>query len=197
MVLSDSVIISRLDEIFPEEKDRIRIKENESVYIQPASVDLTLGTNIAVAKLAYPGSVIVPESLDTGRFYKYDTIPRRGYLLRPGSQFFFLAETAETIHMPEDLVGRVDGRSSYGRLGVRIHSTAGFIDPGFTGRITLEIDLVGRHPILLRPGARVCQITFESITGKVRSPYGSARGSKYSGRYSGNVQLSKIKEDKK
>jgi dCTP deaminase len=91
-----------------------------------------------------------------------------------------LGSTVERVEVPDDLLAKVDGRSSLGRLAILIHATAGFIDPGFRGTITLELSNVGRLPVALRPGMRICQISFETLTSPARRPYGAERrSSKY------------------
>ena len=94
---------------------------------------------------------------------------------------FVLGSTIERVRIPDDLVGRLEGRSSLGRLGIVIHSTAGFIDPSFEGHVTLEISNLANLPIALYPGMRIGQISFTQMTTPADRPYGPARGSKYSG----------------
>ena len=101
------------------------------------------------------------------------------FLAHPGE--FVLATTLEQVEIPNDLVARLEGRSSIGRLGIVIHSTAGYIDPGFKGKITLEISNLGRIAVALYPGMRICQITFEEMSSPVRQGYGERHGSKYQG----------------
>ena len=94
---------------------------------------------------------------------------------------FVLGVTIETIKLPDDLVARVEGRSSLGRLGIIVHSTAGFVDPGFSGTITLEISNLNRMPIALYPGMRICQIAFEQMSSAADTPYHAKPFSKYQG----------------
>ena len=102
------------------------------------------------------------------------------FIIHPNE--FALATTAEYVKLPDDIVARVEGRSSIGRLGVTMHVTAGFIDPGFEGNITLEISNIGAMPVALYPGQRVCQIVFETMTTPSELPYGHPdRNSKYMG----------------
>ena len=102
------------------------------------------------------------------------------FIIHPNE--FALATTLEYVKIPDDLVARVEGRSSMGRLGVTMHVTAGFIDPGFEGKITLEISNIGAMPVALYPGQRVCQIVFETMTTPSEVPYGHPdRNSKYMG----------------
>src|SRR5204862_4997884 len=102
------------------------------------------------------------------------------FILHPGE--FVLGSTLERVRLPDDLVARLEGKSSLGRLGLLIHSTAGFIDPGFDGHITLELSNVASLPITLYPGMRIGQISFLAMTTPADHPYGSGPlGSKYQG----------------
>jgi dCTP deaminase len=102
------------------------------------------------------------------------------FILHPGE--FVLGSTYEKVSLPDDLVGRIEGKSSLGRLGLLIHSTAGFIDAGFSGHITLELSNVANLPITLYPGMKIGQVSFLRMTTPADVPYGSARvGSKYQG----------------
>ena len=104
----------------------------------------------------------------------------QAFVLHPGE--FVLGATAERLALPDDLVARIEGKSSLGRLGLLIHSTAGFIDPGFDGHITLELSNVANLPITLYPGMRIGQVSFLTMTTPAEHPYGSSKvGSKYQG----------------
>lgn len=99
------------------------------------------------------------------------------FIVQPGE--FALGVTLEKVHIPDDMVARVEGRSSLGRLGIIIHSTAGFVDAGFTGTITLEITNINRMPVALHPGMRVCQLAFETMSSAALVPYSQKQTSKY------------------
>ncbi|GAB3572978.1 dCTP deaminase [Amycolatopsis endophytica] len=102
------------------------------------------------------------------------------FVLHPGE--FVLASTFELVTLPDDLAGRLEGKSSLGRLGLLTHSTAGFIDPGFTGHITLELSNVANLPITLWPGMKIGQLCLFRLTSPAENPYGSASaGSRYQG----------------
>src|SRR5690606_14400289 len=102
------------------------------------------------------------------------------FVLHPGE--FALGHTAERFAMPDDVVGIVNGKSSLGRLGLQVHATAGFVDPGFSGVIVLELSNVATLPILLRPGMKVAQMVFQSTDQPAERPYGHPElGSKYQG----------------
>jgi len=137
--------------------------DDPEVQIQPASIDLRLGDRF----LSIDGDLA------------HDVGDGEASVLAPGG--FALGATAERVRVPHDLVARVDGRSSVGRLAVLVHATAGFVDPGFEGVITLELANLGSRPAVLQPGMRVCRIVFHTLTSPVERPYGPERGSKYSG----------------
>ncbi|MFA5829110.1 MAG: dCTP deaminase [Candidatus Gracilibacteria bacterium] len=101
------------------------------------------------------------------------------FIVQPGE--FVLGVTLERIKIPDDMVARVEGRSSLGRLGIIIHSTAGFVDAGFEGTITLEITNINRMPVALYPGMRVCQLAFEEMSSPAEVPYHKKGSSKYQG----------------
>lgn len=177
MLLNDTQIIARLEELFPFHHNDIDI----DTQVQPSSVDLRLGNKIKRHRdLLNPQDRLVdPGESDAWCWEEIDI--SGGYVLRPGHQHFILATTVESLRVPSNITARVDGRSSFGRRAVKVHSTAGFVDPGFEGQITLEMDLSGRFSLTLRPGLRICQVSFELMTGPAARPYGRARGSKYQG----------------
>ncbi|MCX8008874.1 MAG: dCTP deaminase [Patescibacteria group bacterium] len=114
------------------------------------------------------------------------------FTLHPGE--FVLAVTMEYIEMPDDLTGRLEGRSSIGRLGIVIHSTAANIECGFRGNITLELANMGRIPVILHPGMRICSLSFEQLTSSAEVPYYKKKSAKYIGQ---NAPLpSKIAEER-
>ena len=135
------------------------------VQLQPASIDLRLGGTFRRAAQRSEELEHVPEGGD--------------FILDPGE--FALGTTLERVHVPTNLVARVEGRSSIGRLAILVHATAGFIDPGFEGEITLELANLGPAPARLRVGSRICQVVFHVLTSPAERPYGPARGSKYAG----------------
>lgn len=151
------------------------------LQIQPASVDLRLGYDFKIMRQAQSGAIPQgPLPLDhEWEMEMRGVTPEGGLVLQP--QQFALGATVETIGLPSDLVGRVEGRSSLGRIGLLVHATAGFIDPGFKGQITLEFYNLNPHAIILKPGVRICQISFHQMTGPAARPYGTKRGSKYQG----------------
>jgi dCTP deaminase len=106
--------------------------------------------------------------------------PEGAFILHPGE--FVLGSTLELVTLPDDIVARLEGKSSLGRLGLLIHSTAGFVDPGWNGHLTLELSNVATLPIALYPGMKIGQISFLRMTTAAENPYGSgAVSSKYQG----------------
>ena len=155
MILSDRDI----DHIIKSGKAFLVNPYNEEM-LQCCSIDLTLGEEL---------KTIHGKCID---------LTQDSYKLKPNE--FILGCTSETIHVPRDLMARVEGRSSIGRLGVMIHVTAGLIDPNFTGQITLEIYNASDKPFELIHGDSICQIVFETLSSPCMRPYGSAElGSKY------------------
>ena len=111
----------------------------------------------------------------------------RSIIVKPGEPFilqpreFVLAITEETLELDDDVLGRLEGRSSLGRIGIIVHGTAGLFDPGWAGKATLELSNLGRMPVALYPGMRVCSFTFEQLTCASSMPYRKKAGSKYAG----------------
>lgn len=147
--------------------------------IQPASIDLHLDPKLLLFDES-KGSVIDPDA-DNSHFMREVTIGEgKSFILHPGD--FINASTREWVEIPEDVKATVDGKSSRSRLGLAAHITAGFIDPGFKGNITLEIKNVNKIPIMLRADMKICQISFVQLTTPADRPYGSpGLGSKYQG----------------
>ena len=148
--------------------------------VQPSSVDLRSGPQLpgVVATTRWATST----SSRTCRTHQLlvEVDADDPFILHPGE--FVLGATLERVALPDDLVARLEGKSSLGRLGLLIHSTAGFVDPGFDGQLTLELSNVANLPITLYPGMRIGQISFQSMTTAADAPYGSSGlGSKYHG----------------
>lgn len=166
---------------------------NPEVQIQPSSVDLRIGSEFKGFRIIRKPCIDPMDQSDLDSYMESFYIDEgEPFIIHPGE--FALATTYETIKLPHDLVARVEGRSSMGRLGVTMHVTAGYIDPGFMGKITLEISNIGKMPVALYTGQRVCQIVFETMTSPSERPYGHPeRDSKYMGQKS--PVSSKIKHD--
>jgi len=193
MILSDGDIRRRL-----ESGDLvIEPLDDPALQIQPASVDLRLGreflefnrTNIScihpdraeevdeyVKKTSVPGSVDGDQTT-LGGYDADDRRERAEFILHPGD--FVLGTTVERVEIPDDLIAHVEGRSSLGRLAIVVHATAGIVDPGYRGQITLELSNLGSAPVALTPGMRISQLTFTELKSPAEIPYGSGRGSKY------------------
>lgn len=173
MVLSDHTIKLEIA------KGRVTIEPLDPDDIQPSSVDLHLGADFQVfrnSRLPY----IDPGREQPGLTERVVASPSEPFVLHPGE--FALGTTVERIALPDDLVGRLEGKSSLGRLGLLIHSTAGYVDPGWDGRLTLELSNVANLPIVLSPGMKIGQISFSQMTSPVDRPYGHPElGSKYQG----------------
>lgn len=178
--------------ILPDKELKKLIKEENAIYVEEGpeiKEDLQIGPSSMDLRLGYEFGVLNTrkiEMVDTKDMEKYsDTMNTEkhsadeGVVVHPGE--FILGSTLETVNVPKDLVARVEGRSSYGRLGIIIHATAGFVDPGFEGDITLEIQNLGNAPVKLYPEDRVCQIVFETMTSDAENPYGDKKDTKYMG----------------
>jgi dCTP deaminase len=161
------------------ESGRIVIDPFDPDMVQPSSVDLTLGSQFLVFKNHTRALIDVKERLDD-LTEPVDIEPDDVFLLHPGE--FVLGSTAERIGIPDDMVGRLEGKSSLARLGLLIHSTAGFVDAGFAGYLTLELSNVATLPITLYPGMKIGQISFLQMSTPADQPYGGGSlGSKYQG----------------
>lgn len=158
---------------------RIRIDPWDAACLQPSSVDLHLDRDFRVFRNnRYPYiDVRQPQPDLTDMVTIAEDEP---FILHPGE--FVLGQTLEWVEVPDDLVARIEGKSSMGRLGLLIHSTAGYVDPGWKGNLTLELSDVANLPIALYFGMRIGQISFYQMSSPVERPYGSKElGSKYQG----------------
>lgn len=176
MILSDRDILARL-----KQGDLVVDPlDDPDVQVQPASIDLRLGHEFLVFRHPHI-PFIDPRTGGSADYTEKLTIPDgQTFVLHPGE--FVLGTTFERVRIPADLVAKVEGRSSLGRLAVVVHATAGFVDPGFEGHITLELSNLGRVPVALHPRMRVSQIALHQMTGPADRPYGHpSRGSKYQG----------------
>ena len=176
MILSDRTLREQLA------AGRIVIEPLDESLIQPSSVDVRISNLFRVFRNHTRAVLDVKQDLqDLTELIEIDADdPDASFMLHPGE--FVLGSTFERIAVPDDLVGRVEGKSSLGRLGLLIHSTAGFIDAGFDGHITLELANVASLPITLYPGMKIGQVSFMQMTTPADQPYGKgASGSKYQG----------------
>ena len=161
---------------------RVRIDPFDATCLQPSSVDLHLDADFRVFRNnRYPYiDVRAPQPDLTEMVSVGEDEP---FILHPNE--FVLGQTLERVELPDDLVARLDGKSSLGRLGLLIHSTAGYVDPGWKGNLTLELSNVANLPIALYRGMKIGQISFFKMSSPVERPYGSRElGSKYQGQSS-------------
>ncbi|WP_410786518.1 dCTP deaminase [Kribbella sp. C-35] len=173
MLLSDRDILAELD------AKRVQLDPFDAAMVQPSSVDVRLDRFFRVFENhRYPHIDPAEEQPDLTRLVE----PEGGepFILHPGE--FVLGSTYELVTLPDDVAARLEGKSSLGRLGLLTHSTAGFIDPGFSGHVTLELSNVATLPIKLWPGMKIGQLCFFRLSSPAEHPYGS---SKYGSRYQG------------
>ena len=173
MILSDRSIREEI------ELGRIEIDPFDDRCVQPSSVDLHVDRTFRTFHNArYPFIDVKQQQEDLTELVEIDG--DRAFILHPGE--FVLGSTLERIQLPDDLVARLEGKSSLGRLGLLIHSTAGFIDPGWDGHVTLELSNVANLPITIYHGMKIGQISFVQMSEPAEKPYGSGDlGSKYQG----------------
>ncbi|MGW2249362.1 dCTP deaminase [Kitasatospora sp. NPDC001660] len=173
MLLSDKDIRTEID------LGRVVIDPFDPAMIQPSSIDVRLDRFFRVFENhKYPHIDPSEEQPDLTRLVEPDG--DEAFILHPGE--FVLASTYEVITLPEDVASRLEGKSSLGRLGLLTHSTAGFIDPGFSGHVTLELSNVATLPIKLYPGMKIGQLCMFRLSSPSEHPYGSERyGSRYQG----------------
>ena len=173
VVLSDRTIRSEI------ESGRIVIDPFDPGMIQPSSVDLRVDRRFRVFHNSRHPYIDVREPMED--LTEAVEVPEdRPFILHPGE--FVLGQTLERVTLPNDLVARLEGKSSLGRLGLLIHSTAGFVDSGFSGNLTLELSNVANLPITIYHGMPIGQISFMRMDGPVEHAYGSNEtGSKYQG----------------
>lgn len=174
MILSDVDIRERLDagDLVVDPLD------DPELQIQPASVDVRLGREFLEFRRANIPCIHPNSEQEVDEYVAETVVEESGeFVLHPGD--FVLGTTMERVEIPPDLVAQVEGRSSLGRLAVVVHATAGFIDPGYRGQVTLELSNLGNAPVALTPGMRVSQLVFTELKTPAERPYGSERGSKY------------------
>jgi dCTP deaminase len=158
---------------------RIVIEPLDESAIQPSSVDLHVDRYFRVFRNDTT-PFIDPKEAQEDLTELVEVVEERAFILHPGE--FVLGSTLEHVALPDDIVARLEGKSSLGRLGLLIHSTAGFVDCGWNGHLTLELSNVANLPIAIYPGMKIGQISFLRMTSPAENPYGSATtGSKYQG----------------
>lgn len=173
MLLSDRDIKSEVA------SGRVGIEPFQVEMVQPSSVDVRLDRFFRVFE-NHRYSEIDPSTEQPDLTREVEVGADEHFILHPGE--FVLASTYEVISLPHDIAGRLEGKSSLGRLGLLTHSTAGFIDPGFSGHITLELSNVANLPVKLFPGMKIGQLCLFKLSSNAEHPYGSAvYGSRYQG----------------
>ncbi|MEO7077858.1 MAG: dCTP deaminase [Rhodococcus sp. (in: high G+C Gram-positive bacteria)] len=171
MLLSDRDIRAQID------AGRVRLDPYDASMIQPSSIDIRMDRYFRLFdNHKYPFIDPAADQEDLTRLVEAD--PGEPFVLHPGE--FVLGSTYEQVTLPDDVAARVEGKSSLGRLGLLTHATAGFVDPGFSGHVTLELSNVATLPIKLWPGMKIGQLCFFQLSSPAENPYGSAKyGSHY------------------
>lgn len=176
MVLSDGSIEKAIED------GKIVIDPFDRKLLQPASVDLRLGPDFMTWLAGAGNPIIDPTGMSADASVNYERVvcsqTRPFFYLYPNQ--FVLGTTLERVKLPDDIIAKLEGKSSLGRIGLLVHITAGYIDPGFEGQITLELLNVTNRPIKLTPGMRIAQLSFEMLDAPCKRPYGSPElGSHY------------------
>jgi len=173
------VLLSDRDILAEIESKRVVVEPYDPAMIQPSSIDFRLDRYFRVFENhRYPHIDPAADQSDLTR--EVEPNGDEPFILHPGE--FVLGSTLEVVTLPNDLAARVEGKSSLGRLGLLTHATAGFVDPGFSGHVTLELANVATLPIKLYPGMKIGQLCFFRLSSPAEHPYGSAKyGSRYQG----------------
>lgn len=185
MILNEEQILERLIEKDPDKRIIITPLINPEEQFGPTSVDLRLGTDFQIIErpsITHVDFIKDPEKIakESRKYMKHIKVKHgEPYVLHPGE--FALASTLEFIKVPLDLAARLEGRSTWGRLGLLIHATAGFVDPGFAGALTFELANISNVPLPLYPGVRISQICF-FLSKATRLSYTEKKYTKYSGK---------------
>ncbi|QDB80502.1 dCTP deaminase [Georgenia sp. 311] len=173
MLLSDRDIRAQID------AGRVQLDPYDPAMIQPSSIDVRLDRWFRLFD-NHRYAVIDPAQDQSELTRLIEVAPDEPFVLHPGE--FALGATYELVTLPDDVAARLEGKSSLGRLGLLTHSTAGFIDPGFTGHVTLELSNTATLPITLWPGMKIGQLCFFQLSSPAEHPYGTGvRGSRYQG----------------
>lgn len=176
MILSDRDIIAALEE------GRIRIDPAPDLEKQlgSVSVDFRLGTTFMVFEHSRFSFIDPRHPQSIGDAMRTIEVEEdEPFIMQPGD--FALASTMESLELPPDLLGRLEGRSSIARLGITVHSTAAVFEPGWVGTATMELSNLGRMPVALYPGMRICAFSFQTVSSEVLTPYRDKKGNKYAG----------------
>ncbi|OIO22855.1 dCTP deaminase [Candidatus Micrarchaeota archaeon CG1_02_51_15] len=170
MILSDHSILEEIG------NQRITVEPFDQALLGPSGIDLRLSNQFRVFKHTSHAFIDIREKCDYTELVEVKD--DEAFIAHPGE--FVLGSALERVAFASDLIGRLDGRSSLGRCGIIIHATAGYVQPGWNGKLTLEIHNIGKLPVLLYPKMKIAQITFERLSTPSDNPYGSA---KHPGKY--------------
>lgn len=184
MVLSDRDIVAAL------ERGRIKIEPAPDLETQlgSVSVDFRLGTTFMVFEHSRHSFIDPRQPQSIGEAMRTIEVGEdEPFIMQPGD--FALASTVESLELPDDLLGRLEGRSSIARLGITVHSTAAVFEPGWVGTATMELSNLGRMAVALYPGMRICAFSFETVSSPVMTPYRQKRNAKYAGQQTPKASL--------
>jgi dCTP deaminase len=176
MILSDRDIVAAL------ETGRIKIDPAPDFAVQlgSVSVDFRLGRTFMVFEHSRHSYIDPRQPQSIGDAMRTIVVEEdEPFIMQPGD--FALASTIESFELPDDLVGRLEGRSSIARLGITVHSTAAVFEPGWIGTATMELSNLGRMAVALYPGMRICAFSFETVSSSVLTPYRQKKNAKYAG----------------
>lgn len=174
MVLSDRDI----EKCLREGRIKLSPEPDLSSQLGSCSIDLRLGTTFRIFNHSRHSFIDLREGFDVDEVMKTIEVPENeSFVMQPGE--FVLATTVEHLEIADDLMGRMEGRSSLGRIGIIVHGTAGVFDPGWRGKPTMELGNLGRMPVALYPGMRICSFNFEELSCPARVPYRLKPGGKY------------------
>lgn len=184
MILSDRDIVAAL------QCGRIRIDPAPDLAIQlgSVSVDFRLGTTFMVFEHSRHSFIDPRQPQSIGDAMRtIEVAPDEPFIMQPGD--FALASTMERLELPDDLLGRLEGRSSIARLGITVHSTAAVFEPGWIGTATMELSNLGRMAVALYPGMRICAFSFDQVSSPVMTPYRKKAHNKYAGQVTPRASL--------
>lgn len=184
MVLSDRDIVKALD------AGRIKIDPAPDLATQlgSVSVDFRLGRTFMVFEHSRFSFIDPRHPQSIGEAMRTIEVSNdEAFIMQPGD--FALASTVESLELPDDLLGRLEGRSSIARLGITVHSTAAVFEPGWIGTATMELSNLGRMAVALYPGMRICAFSFETVSSPVETPYRKKRHAKYAGQVTPRASL--------
>ncbi len=176
MILADREILQALED------GRIKISPEPDLekHLGSCSIDFRLGDTFMVFEHSRFSYIDPRQPQSIGEAMRTLVVPEgEPFIMQAGD--FALASTMESLELPDDLLGRLEGRSSIARLGITVHSTAAVFEPGWVGTATMELSNSGRMAVALYPGMRICSFTFEQLTSPVLVPYGKKKGNKYAG----------------